>query len=248
MKNKLLEHLSRLLLIDNDRCPVCKKILWKKEAYLCDQCLRELPKNDARTCRRCGRPLSSDDADLCSACRSDAKRPIDRGWVWLVYGRAAEQIAAGFKFNYQKTLAYWAGAQMAKDLADCPWMAEVDALIPVPLHPNRLSERGYNQSEQLALGIVSGLMREKGIAITLDAESLRRVVDTPHQLGQTAAFRLKNVKNAFDVVDPERVYGKRIALVDDVMTTGATLDACAAALKQAGAADVAVITFAAVPS
>lgn len=247
MKNKLLEHLSRLLLIDNDRCPVCKKILWKKEAYLCDQCLRELPKNDARTCRRCGRPLTSDDTDLCSACRSDAKRPIDRGWVWLVYGRAAEQIAAGFKFNYQKTLAYWAGAQMAKDLADCPWMAEVDALIPVPLHPNRLTERGYNQSEQLAAGIASGL-NERGIEITLDAECLKRVVDTPHQLGQPASFRLKNVKNAFGVADSERVRGQRIALVDDVMTTGATLDACAAALKKAGAADVAVITFAAVPS
>lgn len=247
MKNKHLEHLSRLLLIDNDRCPVCKKILWKKETYLCDQCLRELPKNDARTCRRCGRPLTSDDADLCRACRDDAKRPIDRGWAWLVYGRAAEQIAAGFKFNYQKTLAYWAGTQMAEDLADCPWIAEVDALIPVPLHPSRLAERGYNQSEQLAAGMAS-VLRKRGIEITLDAESLKRVVNTPHQLGQTASFRLKNVKNAFAVVEPECVRGKRIALVDDVMTTGATLDACAAALKKAGAADVAVITFAAVAS
>lgn len=247
MNTKKLEPLKRLLLIDNDRCPVCKKILWKKEQYLCGQCQRALPKNDARTCRRCGRPLISDDADLCQTCRSNGDRPVDRGWVWLVYGRTAEQIAAGFKFKHQKTLAFWAGTQMAAGLADCPWIGGIDVLVPVPLHPNRLSERGYNQSEQLAAGIASGL-NERGIEITLDVERLKRVVDTPHQLGQPAAFRLKNVKNAFDVVDPERVYGKRIALVDDVMTTGATLDACAAALKQAGAADVAVITFAAVPS
>lgn len=247
MNTKKLEPLKRLLLIDNDRCPVCKKILWKKEQYLCGQCQRALPKNDARTCRRCGRPLISDDADLCQTCRSNGDRPVDRGWVWLVYGRTAEQIAAGFKFKHQKTLAFWAGTQMAADLADCPWIGDIDVLVPVPLHPNRLAKRGYNQSEQLAAGIAAAL-KTKGLNIPMDTGGLKRLVDTPHQLGQPAAFRLKNVKSAFAVTEAEGICGKRVALVDDVMTTGATLDACAAALKAAGASSVVLITFSAVAS
>lgn len=247
MNTKKLEPLKRLLLIDNDRCPVCKKILWKKEQYLCEPCQRALPKNDGRTCRRCGRPLTSDNVDLCQTCRGNTDRPVDQGWAWLVYGKTAEQIAAGFKFKYQKTLAYWAGTQMAADLADCPWIGDIDVLVPVPLHPNRLAKRGYNQSEQLAAGIAAAL-KTKGLNIPMDTEGLKRLVDTPHQLGQPAAFRLQNVKSAFAVTEAEGIRGKRVALVDDVMTTGATLDACAAALKAAGASSVVLITFAAVAS
>lgn len=247
MRNKILDDLGRMLFIDNDRCPICKKILWKKDQYLCPKCLKNLPKNDARICPRCGKPIVSGDAELCKSCRDHTDRPIERGWVWLVYGPAAGQIASGFKFKHQKTLAYWSGTQMAEGLADCPWIADIDMLVPVPLHPSRLAERGYNQSEQLAAGIASGL-KEKGIDIPVNGEALRRVVNTPHQLGQAGIFRQENVKTAFCAAQSEQIRGKNIALVDDVMTTGATLDACAAALKAAGAAAIAAITFAAVAS
>ncbi|MGN0193947.1 MAG: ComF family protein [Pseudoramibacter sp.] len=244
MSGPLLETISRLLFIDNDRCPVCGKILFGKSDYLCASCLRNLPVNGGPVCRRCGRPVLTHEETLCKTCRKEENHSFDRGYVWLIYDSRSEKIAAGFKFKYQKTLAFWAGQQMAEGFAKTEWAHQIDALVPVPLHPNRLAERGYNQSEQLAAGLASAL-KEKGIAIAVDSVSLRRAVDTPHQVGQSAAFRRENVKQAFRAVSSENIQDRRIALVDDVMTTGATLDSCAAALREAGAKSVSVITFAA---
>ncbi|MCH4071362.1 ComF family protein [Pseudoramibacter sp.] len=244
MSGSLLQRISRLLFIDNDRCPVCKKVLFDKEAYLCETCLKNLPVNAGPVCSRCGRPVLTHETVLCKSCKSGLNRHFDQGYVWLRYEEAAEQIAAGFKFRHQKTLADWAGRQMAAGLMEQPWIKEIEALIPVPLHPNRLAERGYNQSAHLARGL-SLALRERGLEIAVDGDSLKRVVDTPHQVGQSADFRQQNVKNVFRAVCPEHLQGKRVALVDDVMTTGATLDNCAAALEEAGAEKVSIITFAA---
>lgn len=244
MKDSLLEKISRLLFIDNDRCPVCKKVLFAKDAYLCSTCLNHLPVNDGLVCRRCGRPVLDHEVTLCKSCKSGQSSYVDQGYVWLRYEEAAERIAAGFKFRHQKTLAYWTGRQMAVGVMKQPWVKTLDVLIPVPLHANRLAERGYNQSEQLARGLAFELY-EKGISVGIDTESLARVVDTPHQVGQSAAFRHQNVKNAFRVVLPQAVRGRRVALVDDVMTTGATLNNCAEALRAAGAQTVSIMTFAA---
>jgi ComF family protein len=112
-----------------------------------------------------------------------------------------------------------------------------DLILPVPLHPRRERRRGFNQSALLA----RELARLTGI--TCGKKDCVRVRDTPPQTGLRAAHRRRNVVGAFAVPRPEAVRGRRIVLIDDVMTTGATVHACAGALKDAGAARVLVLTL-----
>ncbi|MFN8522398.1 MAG: phosphoribosyltransferase family protein [Chloroflexota bacterium] len=109
---------------------------------------------------------------------------------------------------------------------------QVDALVPVPLSPRRASERGFNQAALVA----TALGTANGVAVIPAA--LIRTRETPPQVGRTAADRQKNVAGAFSCPEPIRVAGKRLLLIDDVATTGATVTACAEALKAAGAARV----------
>jgi ComF family protein len=124
-------------------------------------------------------------------------------------------------------------------LADC-WrtlILQADWLTPVPLHPARERERGYNQSDLLA----QGLSRQVGVPSL--ARALRRTRHTAMQMQLNALERKQNVAGAFDCADP-RVRGARVVVIDDVCTTGATLDACAVALLKAGAASVMGLTLA----
>jgi ComF family protein len=118
-------------------------------------------------------------------------------------------------------------------------LLSANLLIPVPLHPRRQKERGYNQAEVIAKLITSTFDRP------LNRRSLIRVKHTdPHRAGMDSAARTKSVSNAFDVVKPEEVGGKKIMLVDDIYTTGATLNECARVLSEAGASDVYAFTVA----
>jgi ComF family protein len=111
-------------------------------------------------------------------------------------------------------------------------------LVPVPLHPRRLRERGFNQSELLA----QALGRRSGLVVA--PEALVRRKETPPQTGLTAAARRSNVSGAFTVRRRSRVAGRVVVLVDDVVTTGATARACAAALRAAGTTEVRLVTAA----
>jgi ComF family protein len=114
-------------------------------------------------------------------------------------------------------------------------------LVPVPLHPRRRYERGFNQAELLA----AALARRSGLALSTDV--LVRRKDTSPQAGLSSAARRRNVAGAFAVRRRPKVAGRALVLVDDVTTTGATAAACARALRQAGAAEVRLITVARVP-
>ncbi len=105
----------------------------------------------------------------------------------------------------------------------------VDLVVPVPLHPRRLAERGYNQAALLAAPIA------RRLGATLRPRALARMRDTPQQVSMDRQSRLRNVEGAFIVREPARVRGARVLLVDDVRTTGATIDGCARALQEAGA-------------
>ncbi len=113
-----------------------------------------------------------------------------------------------------------------------------DLILPVPLHRNRRRARGFNQSALLAAWLA------KHWRVSLASETCVRVRDTPPQTGLRAAERRKNVAGAFDVPQAERVRSRRVLLVDDVLTTGATVNACAKALLDAGARSVSAVTLA----
>lgn len=236
--------LSRLVFSDNDSCPICGRVLFDERRFLCSRCEEDLHRATGRVCKGCGRVLVDDVAVLCPECRREMSPVFDGGFTWLVYGQSASRLMYGFKFDGRRQLALWAGGEMGKAAAACEWLRAADALVPVPLHANRLASRGYNQSALLAEGVAASL-RETGLSLPVWKHGLQRSVDTPHQLGAERAFRLQNVAGAFRVNPDQRIAGKRLVLVDDVMTTGATLRACASALKASGAAAVYVLTCAA---
>jgi ComF family protein len=118
-------------------------------------------------------------------------------------------------------------------------------IVPVPLHPSRRRERGFNQSELLAAGLVRALAkRNTGSAPIIEKSCLCRKRATTPQTGLSVSARRENLRGAFAVAKPEEIRGRVIVLVDDVMTTGATLSACARSLKRAGAAKVIALTLA----
>jgi ComF family protein len=146
------------------------------------------------------------------------------------------------KFHGREYLGHRLGALLARAWAALP---ELDSAIvaPVPLHPSRRRERGFNQAELLARGLVRSLRKEES-GLRLVAGTLRRIRATVPQVGLSVRARRENVSGVFSVGRPEDVRNRTVVVVDDVMTTGATLSACAAALKRAGAARVLALSLA----
>ena len=147
------------------------------------------------------------------------------------YGGAIAEAIVRFKYQRRGDLARPLGALMLRAVPHFRHL-EIDLVVPVPLHPSRLAERGFNQAALLARPIA------RALGIPLLARGLDRTRDTPRQATLDRALRLENVAAAFVARAPEKVSARRILLVDDVRTTGATLRACAASLQKAGASCV----------
>lgn len=191
---------------------------------------------DAPLCDGCGSPYDYDTGVRCAACTA-RPRAFDRARAACFYDEASRDLILQFKHADRTDLSplfcAWIG-RAAPDL-----IAQADAIAPVPLHRGRLLRRRYNQAAELA----RPLARRADKPYLADA--LRRARDTGSQAGKSGSGRRRNVAAAFAVPEGRRreVEGKRILLIDDVLTTGATAEACARALRKAGAAyvDVAVI-------
>ena len=176
-------------------------------------------------------PLDSE--GRCSLCRSGL-RAFDAAYSFGSYAGPLRTLVHLFKYHAMRPLAAPLGAYLLRSL---PRDQAFDLLVPVPLHWLRRWKRGFNQSELLGR-VVS---RSTGIPV---CGALRRVRSTAVQAGLSNTARRRNVSQAFRCHRPEKVRGKRILLVDDVMTTGSTATACARALKRAGAARVVLLTVA----
>ncbi len=193
---------------------------------------------EAPCCDACGAPFAYHQGEgaLCPACH--ARRPaFDRGRAACVYDEASRDLILKLKHADRSDLAVLFASWIARSAGDV--IGDADALIPVPLHRLRLLRRRYNQAAEIARRLSS----RTGVAYFPDA--LVRVRATRGQGGQSAAGRRRNVAGAFRVAPGwrGRVKGRRLVVIDDVLTTGATLEGCARALKSAGAAsvDIAVI-------
>ena len=147
-----------------------------------------------------------------------------------------EKVIYQLKFCNNTAMAR-AIAELAYPLLNNPDFKQCDMLVPVPLHWQRYMQRGYNQSEVLAK------MLAKYLNIPVKSP-LKRIRHTTRQATLSREERLKNLKDAFAVPHPEKVSGKTVLLIDDVLTTGSTLHACAEALRLAGASDIKVFTAA----
>lgn len=202
-------------------CPRCWRSILPLTPPLCDACGDPLP-----TWRRISVPLAR-----CPRCRRTA-RAVDRARAIGEYDGALRSIVHALKYEGRRSLAKPLAARMRERAADL--VAAADAAVPVPLHRSRLRERGFNQAADLA--------RHIGLAVV---PALRRTRATPTQTSLPAAQRHRNVRDAF--VPTRRIgalEGRTVLLVDDVSTTGATLEACARVLKDAGVREVLAVTAA----
>jgi ComF family protein len=202
---------------------------------LCGPCRGELPLLPDARCPRCGRPDSPAESP-CGACQRRPPRFVTVHAPWRYREPLAGWIRA-FKYGNQPGLERTLAALAGEDLQAWLTAYRIDGLLAVPLHRRRLAERGYNQADRLA----RLLARAHGVPHL--GHGLRRTRATTAQTALPDRRRRTNVRGAFRA-EPRHVAGRRIALVDDVLTTGATADAAAAALLEAGAAAVYVVAVA----
>jgi ComF family protein len=227
---------SRLLSQIPSQCAVCKA--WPGHGMICEPCVTRFAQ-PVRRCATCALTLKagiSADIKRCGACIVKPT-PLDECLTAVSYEYPWSDCIASYKFGNNPA---WAGT-FALLMKSAPSVEhaidESDLIVPVPLSEARLQKRGYNQ----ALEICKHLSRSK-----TDATLLLRIKDTLTQSSLSKSERLKNVKAAF-AVEPllaKELQGKRVLLVDDVMTSGATLFAAAASLRQAGAAHITAVVFA----
>jgi ComF family protein len=219
-------------------CPSCHEPLGDG-AGLCASCWSRLSLIEPPYCARLGIPFTYDPGPGLLSMEAIAYPPAyDRARAAVRYDDVARALVHGFKYGDRLDLAPTLGRWMAR--AGRELLADADALIPVPLHWRRLWARRFNQAAALAKVIA------ESCNVPVLHGALRRVRPTVQQVGLSKPQRADNVQGAFGV-PPERkadVAGRRLVLIDDVLTSGATLDTCTRALLRAGAAHVDVLVFA----
>jgi len=213
------------------KCPVCgNETDVSGFAPICGQCWQGIKRYTGPSCMVCAAPLVSEYAEVCGQC---IKNPpmFSRVITCGLYEETLSEAINQFKFYGIKRLA--------KPLAELLLgldLPEMDGIVPVPLSIKGLRERGFNQS-LLVARVLSKKMR-----IPLLMDTLFKIKETPPQIGLSAKERLSNIRKAFMVKG--KIEGLRLFLVDDVMTTGATVTECSKVLKKAGAKEVIVLTLA----
>lgn len=191
-------------------------------AMVCAACDADLPRIGRECCAVCALPLPG--GGTCGACLSDPPA-FDHVRAAFAYAFPVDGLVQALKYRGQLAIAPLFGMALAQALDETP-----DVLIAMPLSPGRLRERGFNQAHEIARHVA------KACRLPIEAQACRRISETPPQAALPYKERAKNVRNAF-VCDID-LTGRHAAVVDDVMTTGATLNELAKKLKQAGAARV----------
>ena len=220
------------------RCLRCGKVL-KQNTGLCRQCIEEIHFITEPYCHKCGHPFDFLEEHngqlLCGRCLKTKRSVFRLSRSAFAYDDASKNLILSFKFH-DKTENAKLLAQMMFVAGSDIFAAGVDVIMPVPLHYTRLVKRRYNQSALLAqeLSKLSG--------IKADNLSLVRHKKTKPQVELSGMERQRNVRNVFSVKNQTTVKGKRVLLIDDVLTTGATLRECAKALRQAGAKSIDTLT------
>jgi ComF family protein len=220
-------------------CHVCKAYIpYAGRLLVCAGCLDKTSFLVSPHCTVCGIPFVTEDGvdHVCGACLMHPPLHICRS-ATLLSGPVQELIHR-FKYGGRVHLCQPLGLLSAVALREFCREAAPDLIVPVPLHCKRLRQRGFNQSQLL------GKVLEKQWRVPLMIGNLRRVRWTEPQTGLHAKDRVRNVAGAFAVKNPQLLEGKRVLLVDDVLTTGSTMRACAEALNDAGVAAVFAVTVA----
>ena len=232
-------------------CALCgRELISGAHSRVCPRCWGNLVPWEGARCCRCGLPFVSahalDSTDpQCGACR-DEEPAFDKARSFGLYTGDLRRVILHLKFGHREDLGKHLGAL----LAPC-WTAIEELqtggrilIVPVPLHASRRRERGFNQAELLATGLLRALRRNGRHDLRLAKDCLVRTRSTPPQTGLSVSARHENPQGAFHAGAPDKLKECTAVLIDDVMTTGSTLSACARALKRDGAVQVMGITLA----
>jgi ComF family protein len=227
MKILFLDYLTELLF--PRLCVVCGDRLIEQEQWICLNCLHHIPRTNFH--------LSADNP---VAQIFYGRVPIEYATSFFYFSKGSQYqtLLHSLKYKGMKELGAEIGKHFGIDLMQSPGFSSVDVICPVPLHPSKEKKRGYNQSWWIASGIAKQMNKE------LDAQNLKRVTATETQTRKSRFERWQNVEGIFELSNPETFEGKHILLVDDVVTTGSTLEACAVAIHSATNAKVSIATLA----
>jgi ComF family protein len=228
-------------------CRICGSALVNASRIpICPPCLESFKPIADPICQCCGRPFVSAIAaqasqPLCRLCRTNYYG-FDSARSFAVYDEKLTSAILLLKYDQVTRLGDWFAARLAEVIARSPDLGRVDLVVPVPLHTDRYRERGYNQAELIARPLA------KHLGVKFSPGLLTRTKPRPSQLVLSRSEHWKSVRGAYAIREGVNIDKLRILLIDDVLTTGATLDACARVLKNAGAAAVVGLTVGRVAS
>ena len=223
----LLNELSNLFF--PECCPVCSIRLLPSEQGVCLQCLHALPKTN-----------NFMEPDNLAETLLAGRFPFERAATFCVYSRGGvlQPLIHQLKYNNKKEIGVLLGKLFGKDLIGSEFILPIDLIVPVPLHPQKQKERGFNQAETIAYGL------SEVTSIPVSSGNLVRAIFNPTQTQRTKTQRWENVKGIFEVRNPESMMGQHVLLVDDVLTTGSTIEAASVCLQQKAKVKISVVTLA----
>ena len=220
-------------------CHVCRTFIPNVgDLFICADCLHKITFLSSPLCTTCGAPFATEDGidHTCGACVIHPPAHISRSAT--LFAGPIQDLIHSFKYGNRVHLCQPLGLLVATTLGQFRRDVDPEIIIPVPLHRKRLRQRGFNQSQLI------GEVLKKRWQLPLEVGNLSRTRWTEPQTTLDAKGRVVNVAGAFAVKVPKAIEGKRVLLVDDVLTTGSTIRECAEALSDAGAAAVFAVTVA----
>lgn len=215
---------GRLALLGSGLCFLCDSLLYKCESLLCAACSKDLPWN-IKACPRCAMP--TEDGVICANCLQSHRRPVQNAICAFRYEYPASLMIQHMKFHSRLDIAAFFGWQMVKH-AFQQRIILPDCFIPVPLHPSRLAVRGFNQSLELARALT------RITRIPVEYRACTRTHNTAAQTDLSAQQRRRNIKGAFAIDRGFLLKYRHVTIIDDVVTTGSTVNEFARSLSMAG--------------